>query len=81
MSLNVVGDISHITKVLDLEHKLFAGRKQRTPQEYVEHIELREKAHLQKSFKPAGSVDDIAPGAYYLVDINDKFQRSYNVKN
>jgi len=80
LSLNVVGDISAITKVLDLDFKLGEGRKQRTPQEYVEAIELREKAHLQKSFKPSGSVDDIASGAYYLVDINDKFQRAYEVK-
>lgn len=81
LSAKVVGDISHITKVLDLDYKLGEGRKQRTPQEYVEHIELREKAHLQKSFEPSGSVDDIASGAYYLVDINDKFQRRYEIKN
>lgn len=81
MSVRVVGDISHITKNLDLEHKLNGARKQRTPQEYVEHIELREKAHLQKNFQPQGSIDDIARGAYYLVDINDKFQRKYEIKN
>lgn len=80
LSLNVVGDVSAITKVLDLDYKLGEGRTQRTPQEYVEAIELREKAHLQKNFKPSGSVDNIAIGAYYLVDINDKFQRTYEVK-
>lgn len=80
LSLNVVGDISAINKVLNLDYKLGEGRKQRTPQEYVAAIELREKAHLQKSFKPSGSVDDISTGAYYLVDINDKFQRAYEVK-
>lgn len=80
LSVNVVGDISAITKVLDLDYKLFDGRTQRTPEEYVAAIELREKAHLQKSFQPSGSVDDIAAGAYYLVDINDKFQRKYEVK-
>lgn len=80
LSLRVVGDISAITKVLDLEHKLFAGRVQRTPEEYVAAIELREKAHLQKNFQPTGSVDDIAEGAYYLVDVNDKFQRKYEIK-
>lgn len=80
LSLNVVGDISAINKNLNLDYKLGEGRKQRTPEEYVAAIELREKAHLQKSFKPSGSVDDIASGAYYLVDINDKFQRAYEVK-
>lgn len=80
MSVNVVGDISPITKVLDLENRLFNNRTKRSPQEYVDHIEMREKIHLQKNYKPVGSVDDIATGAYYLVDINDKFQRSYEVK-
>lgn len=80
LSLNVVGDISAINKNLNLDYKLGEGRKQRTPEEYVAAIALREKAHLQKSFKPSGSVDDIASGAYYLVDINDKFQRAYEVK-
>lgn len=80
LSLNVVGDISAINKVLSLDYKLGEGRKQKTPEEYVAAIELREKAHLQKNFKPSGSLDDIAPGAYYLVDVNDKFQRSYEVK-
>lgn len=81
LSVKVVGDISNITKNLDLDYKLGAGRKQRTPEEYVQAIELREKAHLQKDFKPTGSVDDLAPGVYYLVNINDKFQRQYEVKN
>lgn len=80
MSVRVVGDISAITKVLDLEHKLGAGRTQRTPEEYIAAIELREGLHLQKSVQPKGSVDEIASGAYYLVDVNDKFQRAYEVK-
>lgn len=81
LSVNVVGDISHITKVLDLENRLFVHRSKRSPEEYVQHLEMREKIHLQKSIKPVGSVADIASGAYYLVDINDKFQRFYEVKN
>lgn len=80
MSVNVVGDISHITKVLDLENKLFSARTKRSPQEFLDHIKMREDMHLQKSYKPVGSVDDIASGAYYLVDINDKYQRFYEVK-
>ncbi|KAJ8139746.1 hypothetical protein OY671_007053, partial [Metschnikowia pulcherrima] len=80
LSVKVVGDISPITKVLNLDHKLNEGRQKKTPEEYVQHIALREKAHLQKSFKPQGSVDDIAPGAYYLVNIDDKFQRTYEIK-
>lgn len=81
MSVNVVGDISQITKVLDLENRLFVNRTKRSPEEYLKYIEMRESIHLKKSYKPVGSVDDIASGAYYLVDINDKYQRFYEVKN
>lgn len=80
MSVRIVGDLSKITKLLDLDFKLGDGRKQKTPEEYVHAIELREKAHLQKNFKPSGSIDDLASGVYYLVDINDKFQRTYDIK-
>lgn len=81
LSVKVVGDISKINSVLNLEYKLGAGRKCRTPQKYVDAIKLREKAHLQKNFEPSGSIDELASGVYYLVDVNDKFQRKYKVKN
>jgi len=42
---------------------------------------LREKAHLQKSYKPAGSIETIFPGTYYLTEIDDLFKRSYEVKS
>jgi len=42
--------------------------------------ELRKKAHLQKSYTPQGEVSTIAPGVYYLENIDDMFKRSYKVK-
>ena len=42
--------------------------------------ELRKRAHLQKDYKPAGQVDTIAKGVYYLESIDDMFKRSYSVK-
>jgi hydroxymethylglutaryl-CoA synthase len=42
--------------------------------------ELRHKAHLQKNFKPAGDVSTIAPGAYYLENVDDMFKRFYAIK-
>lgn len=41
---------------------------------------LREKAHLQKNFKPAGSLDDLVPGTYYLTEVDDMFRRKYEIK-
>lgn len=78
-SCKVVGDVSNIVKVLDLEHKL-SSRKTETPQDYEKAIHLREQAHLQKDFKPQGSIELLIPGTYYLTEVDDKFRRSYAVK-
>lgn len=42
--------------------------------------ELRKKAHLQKSYTPAGSADTIASGVYYLENVDDMFRRKYSIK-
>lgn len=80
LSVTVVGDISPITKVLDFDYKLGEGRKIQSPEEYLAAIELREKAHLQKSFKPQGSLDNLSQGVYYLTEVDDKFRRNYAIK-
>ena len=41
---------------------------------------LREKAHLQKSYKPKGSEETIVSGTYYLAEIDDMFRRKYEIK-
>ncbi|KAH3662216.1 hypothetical protein OGAPHI_005464 [Ogataea philodendri] len=78
-SAKVTGDISHIVKVLDIQNKL-DSRKHRTPEEYEAGLSLREKIHLQKSFKPTGDIDYIPKGSFYLTEIDDKFRRVYEVK-
>ncbi|CAI5756170.1 unnamed protein product [Candida verbasci] len=80
LSVQVKGDISYITKILDFDFKLGQGRKIESPQDYVNAIELREKAHLQKSFKPSGSLDHLSKGTYYLEEIDDKFRRKYAIQ-
>ncbi|KAG7192068.1 3-hydroxy-3-methylglutaryl coenzyme A synthase [Scheffersomyces spartinae] len=80
LSVVVKGDISEINKVLNFEHKLGAGRKIETPQAYVDAIELREKAHLQKSFEPKGSIENLASCTYYLTSVDDKYRRAYTRK-
>ena len=41
---------------------------------------LREKAHLQKGYTPKGDPANIAPGTFYLTEIDDMFKRKYEVK-
>jgi hydroxymethylglutaryl-CoA synthase len=42
--------------------------------------ELREQAYQQKSYTPVGSVEALAPGTYYLVEVDEMFRRTYAVK-
>lgn len=76
MSVVVKGDVTYINKVLNFEAKL-NGRQKRTPQEYVDSLELRSNAHLKKSFKPSGSIDSLPNGTYYLTEVDDRFRRKY----
>lgn len=41
---------------------------------------LRERAHLQKSYTPIGNTETIFPGTYYLTGIDDMFRRKYEIK-
>lgn len=78
-SLKVVGDVSEMAKKLDLHNRLDA-RRVVPPSDFDALCLLREHAHLKKNFKPAGNPDTIAPGAYYLTEVDDMFRRKYNVQ-
>lgn len=41
---------------------------------------LREQAHLKKSYTPTGKTDGLFPGTYYLTHIDEMFRRSYEIK-
>ncbi|KPI38558.1 Hydroxymethylglutaryl-CoA synthase [Cyphellophora attinorum] len=78
-SLKIVGDTSEMAEKLDLQKRL-DGRKVVAPEVYDEMCLLREKAHLQKDFKPAGGLEDIRPGTYYLTEVDGMFRRQYEIK-
>ncbi|KAL1980590.1 hypothetical protein VTN96DRAFT_3920 [Rasamsonia emersonii] len=78
-SFKIVGDVSTMAKKLDLHNRLNA-RRVVSPQEYDNMCLLREHAHLKKNFKPAGNPETIAPGTYYLVEVDDMFRRKYEIK-
>jgi hydroxymethylglutaryl-CoA synthase len=42
--------------------------------------DLRKQAHLQKNYKPQGETTNIAPGTYYLENVDDMFKRTYSIK-
>ena len=94
-SLKVVGDTTEMVEKLNLQERLDT-RKVVAPEVYdqvslmklfcacetdmKQMCLLREKAHLQKNFSPAGSTDDLVPGTYYLTNVDDMFRRQYSVK-
>ncbi|CUS23819.1 LAQU0S12e00738g1_1 [Lachancea quebecensis] len=77
-SCKVVGDIKHITDVLNIDKKL-QSRKTETPEAYEDAIKLREDAHLKNGFKPKGSLEHLQSGVYYLTSVDEKFRREYAV--
>ncbi|KAF2135618.1 uncharacterized protein K452DRAFT_303411 [Aplosporella prunicola CBS 121167] len=79
LSMRVKGSTKELQEKLDL-HKRLEERRVVAPEVYDEMCNMRERAHLQKSFEPKGSVDTIIPGTYYLTEIDDMFRRKYNVK-
>lgn len=47
---------------------------------YNQACALRLKAYGAKSFEPTGSIENMAPGTYYLKEIDEAYRRTYAVK-
>ena len=77
-SITVKGSVSAIKKKLNVSQRL-ADRSVIEPAEYDQIMLLREKTHNMKSYNPSGSVsmENMFPGTYYLVNVDDKFRRTY----
>ncbi|OQR90979.1 hydroxymethylglutaryl-CoA synthase, partial [Thraustotheca clavata] len=68
--------VERMSESLNLVRRL-ETRMKRTPEEFNAHLDLREKSHGLKSYKPLQSIDTLFPGTYYLVEIDDKHRRKY----
>ncbi|PVI04835.1 hydroxymethylglutaryl-CoA synthase [Periconia macrospinosa] len=78
-SVKIRGSIAEFQKKLDVKARL-ESRRVVPPQTYDDMCQMRERAHLQKNYKPEGNPDTLFPGTYYLTGVNDLFQRTYEVK-
>jgi hydroxymethylglutaryl-CoA synthase len=78
-SLKVKGSVEELAAKVDL-HTRLSGRNVVAPEVYDEKCNLRERAHLKKNYKPEGDVETLAPGTYYLTNVDDMFRREYAVK-
>ncbi|KAJ5676628.1 Hydroxymethylglutaryl-CoA synthase [Penicillium maclennaniae] len=51
-----------------------------SPEFYDEMCRVREKAYQQKNYTPTGSIEALASGTYYLSFVDEKFRRTYAVR-
>ncbi|KAJ1806787.1 3-hydroxy-3-methylglutaryl coenzyme A synthase [Coemansia sp. RSA 2523] len=75
-SFRVRGDTSKIAQTLDLAKRL-ENRIKVSPAEFEKVMELREKTHNAQDYEPAGSIDQMIPGTYYLQKIDSMWRRAY----
>lgn len=78
-SVRVRGSTEEMKSKLNLQQRLSA-RHVVAPEMYDAMCNLREKAHLQKNFSPAGATEPLLKDTYYLASIDDAFRRNYEVK-
>ncbi|RFU24690.1 hypothetical protein B7463_g11647, partial [Scytalidium lignicola] len=78
-SVTVKGDITNIIQQINLQERLDA-RTVLSPVVYEETCLLQEGAYQKKSYKPKGNVAALAPGTYYLTEVDDLFRRTYVIK-
>ncbi|KAJ8106717.1 hypothetical protein OPT61_g9357 [Boeremia exigua] len=77
-SLRVAGSTKVMAEMLDTKNRLTA-RRTVDPAVYDEMCNLRERAHLNKNYTPAGDPNTLFPGTYYLTEIDNLFQRNSSV--
>ncbi|TFK64028.1 hydroxymethylglutaryl-CoA synthase [Pluteus cervinus] len=77
-AIRVKGDTSRIASALDLKSRL-SSTMVRPCSEYVDALQLREENHNPAGYEPAGSVNDLWPGTYYLKGVDSRNRRSYGV--
>lgn len=78
-SFVVRGSIEEMQQKVDL-HKRLDERRVVAPEVYDEMCNMRERAHLKKSYTPEGQTDTLFSGTYYLTGIDDMFRRTYSIK-
>lgn len=58
-----------------------ATRREASPEEFTEALAMRERAYGKAQMKPAGSIDNVPAGAWYLHDVGANYVRHYSRKH
>jgi hydroxymethylglutaryl-CoA synthase len=68
--------LGRIAETVQLKHRLSA-RREAAPDEFVAALGLRERNYGRGGFTPAGSLDNVPSGAYYLKEVMGNHNRVY----
>lgn len=68
-----------IASLKDIPARL-AARKEVEPVEFLKVLALRENNYNRKNYYPTCSDEDLFPGTYFLVNVDEKFRRAYKRK-
>ncbi|KAF3430813.1 hypothetical protein E2986_10128 [Frieseomelitta varia] len=69
--MKIVSSLSYIKKELDARQKI-------SPEDYTKVLEWREQNCHTVPFSPQSSIKNMFPGSYYLVQVDEKYRRTYN---
>lgn len=82
-SLTITKDVKNesslmkIISSLDYVKLQLEARQKITPQDFTSILELREKNYHSAPYEPKTSISNMFPGTYYLLQIDDKYRRTY----
>ncbi|XP_059491185.1 hydroxymethylglutaryl-CoA synthase 1 [Neocloeon triangulifer] len=79
-SLRISSDLAAVKKVVDsLKHvkPQLEARRKVAPEEFSATLDAKEKNHHKVPYVPEGPVDTLFPGTWYLVEVDDKYRRTY----
>ncbi|KAJ5088608.1 Hydroxymethylglutaryl-CoA synthase [Penicillium angulare] len=79
-TLRVVENTNDIVTKIDLHGRL-TRREKVSPEFYNEMCVLREQAYQQKNYTPEGNIYTLTRGTYYLTHVDEKFRRTYAIKD
>ncbi len=68
--------LGRIQQTVGLKARL-AGRREASPEEFTAALAMREASYGKADKHPAGSVDNVPAGAYYLKEVGKNFNRIY----
>ena len=68
-----------ITSLKDIPERL-AVRREVEPAEFEKTLTTREDTHSRRNYSPSCSEEDLFPGTYYLISVDEKFRRTYRRK-